>query len=103
MYGSIRSEKQKTIFGTIPCPAGEPNCCPTCPANITEHRRTGLPFEFEKKLGEGGFASVYLGKWNNEEAAFKTIPTKKDGKEFTTDSNGPYEMVMQVRIQFSAN
>ena len=93
-------EKKESISGTFPCPTGKPYCCPSCPAAITCQRKTGLPFEFTKKLGEGGFASVYVGKWNNEEAAFKVIPTKKDGKEFTTNSNGPWEMHKQVRLHF---
>ena len=90
--------KSETIFGTFPCPSNKPNCCPSCPAAITDERRSGLPFKFTKKLGKGGFASVFVGKWNNEDAAFKMIPIKRDGKKFTTNSNGPYEMYMQVRL-----
>ena len=89
-----------TIPGTFLCPTGRPNCCPSCPTTITGQRQSGLPFNFTQKLGEGGFATVFSGKWDNKEAAFKTIPIKKDGTEYTTDSNGPWEMLMQVRFQF---
>lgn len=93
--GEVTEEKQRTISGRLSCPTGHDNCCETCPAKITVRRQYGLPFNFTEKLGEGGFASVFAGTWNNQEAAFKTIPTMKNGKEFTTNSNGPYEMVMQ--------
>ena len=54
---------------------------------------------FVRKLGQGGYAGVYSGIWNGAQAAFKVIPTERDGSEFTTNSNGPYEYHMQVKLR----
>ena len=80
-HGAPKKEQQGTICGLYSCPTGNPNCCPSCPSSITYEKKSGLPFNFIKQLGQGGFASVYKGDWNNKKSAFKVIPTKKDGKE----------------------
>ena len=43
---------------------------------------------------------MYEGLWNGVLSAFKAIPTKRDGTEYTTNSNGPYEYYMQVTKDF---
>ena len=33
---------------------------------------------FEKEIGRGGFASVYLGKWNDQQVAVKRLKMEKE-------------------------
>ena len=84
------------LSGLYSCPVNSPNCCSSCPTLISYKKKKFHPFNFTKLLGTGGFASVYEGDWNNTKSAFKVIPIKKDGNEYSTDSSGPYEFWMQV-------
>ena len=104
-WGEPNDEQQGTICGLYSCPTGKrffqrffgkSSCCLSCPVALTYEKKSGLPFKFIKRLGQGGFASVYEGDWNNQKSAFKVIPTKKDGNEYTDKSNGPYELWIQV-------
>ena len=77
-------------------------CVPACPSRITGQYQAKNPFNFSKRLGKGGFASVYQGTWNEGEKAFKVIPIEEDGTEYTTNSHGPYELHMQVNLKLTS-
>ena len=52
----------------------------------------GFPFKLEEKIGKGGFASVYRGRFHQGQAAFKFVKIK-DEQTYTYDLNavGFYE------------
>ena len=60
--------------------------------------RTGFPFELIEPIGEGGFATVYRGKFHQGEAAFKFIPIDINGYGYELDSVGIYEYSKQENI-----
>ena len=60
--------------------------------------RTEFPFELIEPIGEGGFATVYRGKFHQGEAAFKFIPIDTDGYKYGPISVGIYEYRQQEKI-----
>ena len=84
--------------GNFPC--SKFNCTiQNCPHDLKcDELRSGFPFELIKPIGEGGFATVYRGKFHQGEAAFKFIPIEKDGYEYKTYSVGIHEYDQQERI-----
>ena len=64
--GHPSNELADTIAGIFACPKNNADCNPSCPCKITYERQSGLPFNFTKRLGQGGFASVYQGLWDDE-------------------------------------
>ena len=49
-------------------------------------------------IGEGGFATVYRGKFHEGEAAFKFIPIDMDEYEYATSSVGIHEYWQQEQF-----
>ena len=64
----------------------------------SDETRTGFPFELIEPIGEGGFATVYRGKFHQGEAAFKFIPIDLDGYKYDWNSVGIYEYRNQEKI-----
>ena len=92
-------EPQEKINGLMLCLFNsDVCCCSSCPLQITSSPQRGNPFHFTKKLGQGGYSSIFEGIWDQQAVAFKVIPVERDGKQFTTKSNGPYELFIQVII-----
>ena len=60
--------------------------------------RNEFPFELIAPIGEGGFATVYRGKFHQGEAAFKLIPIEMDGYKYQWNSVGIYEYKQQEKI-----
>ena len=60
--------------------------------------RTGFPFELIEPIGEGGFATVYRGKFHQREAAFKFIPINTNGYKYDNTSVGLHEYYKQEKI-----
>lgn len=50
------------------------------PCQIEEHE-----FQLDKEIGSGGFATVYLGTWNNTKVAIKEIENKANSKNEEKD------------------
>ena len=84
--------------GNFPC--SNFNCTiSNCPHNLKcDEKRTGFPFELVEPIGEGGFATVYRGKFHQGEAAFKFIPIDLDGYKYDVNSVGIYEFYQQGNI-----
>ena len=60
--------------------------------------RSGFPFELIERIGEGGFATVYRGKFHQGEAAFKFIPIDLNEYKYKATSFGIYEYYQQEKI-----
>ena len=60
--------------------------------------RSGFPFELIEPIGEGGFASVYRGKFHQDEAAFKFMPIDLNEYKYKSFSVGIHEYYQQEKI-----
>ena len=60
--------------------------------------KVGFPFELDAKVGAGGSATVYKGRFHQEEAAYKFIPLVENGFEYWIGSVGCWEYDKQVMI-----
>ena len=60
----------------------------------------GFPFKLEEKIGKGGFASVYRGRFHQGQAAFKFVKIK-DEQTYTYDLDaiGLYEYDQQESVK----
>ena len=59
---------------------------------------TGFPFKLENRLGKGGFASVYRGKFHGGDAAFKFIKVNEEGYTYDWHAKGCREYTQQEMI-----
>ena len=59
---------------------------------------TGFPFKLENRLGKGGFASVYRGKFHEGYAAFKFIRVNEEGYTYDWHAKGCREYTQQEMI-----
>ena len=83
--------------GNFPC--SQFDSCPGCLHSLKcDEKRNGFPFELTEAIGEGGFATVYRGKFHKGEAAFKFIPIANEGYKYDYDSTGIYEYGKQKKI-----
>ena len=54
-----------------------------------------FPFEFERQLGSGGFATVYKGLFHGVERAFKVVPLDEEKHKYNIGSYGCHEYYNQ--------
>ena len=54
-----------------------------------------FPFEFERQLGSGGFATVYKGLFHGVERAFKVVPLDEEKHQYNVESYGCHEYYNQ--------
>ena len=84
--------------GNFPCYLY--NCeTPKCNHFLASDRKmTGFPFKLESRLGKGGFASVYRGKFHEGYAAFKFIRVNEEGYTYDWHAKGCREYTQQETI-----
>ena len=59
---------------------------------------SGFPFELDKKLGSGGYAMVYKGRFHQNDAAFKFIPLQEGNFNYVLSDVGCWEYNIQEMI-----
>lgn len=54
-----------------------------------------FPFSLVRRLGSGGFATIYEGSFHGKIRAFKFVPLESDRHKFNTKSYGCHEYYAQ--------
>ena len=81
--------------GNFPCSLFN---CPGCSNSLVPGQNViGFPFTLTEKLGQGGFACVFRGKFHQGEAAFKFIPIEEQKEVYNHYAVGCHEYDEQIR------
>ena len=58
---------------------------------------------FEKEIGRGGFASVYLGKWNDQQVAVKRLKMAKETNRRSSWVRKQFHSEMASLLRYANN